>query len=194
MSRFSFEPAMIDTPPNIGSINIEYPDAARKNGVEGKVTVRMTLGEDGRFRDVVIVDDLPFGVGAAVRSAFDNSRYTPATLNGKPVAMQATFTYEITAVYSEYDSDVSKPKLIGKPVAAYPQQYRGEARKGKVNVAVLFYTDGRTKALKAESTMPPEFDEAAKNAVADLKFQPAVHKKSKKPINLTMWVAFEFKP
>lgn len=193
-SQFSFEPAVIDKAPSLGGIDIKYPNEAAKNGVEGTVKLTMTLGEDGRVRDIVIVDDLPHGVGAAVKAAFEKLSFTPASFEGKPVPLAATFTYRITAVYNEADSNVTKVKLLGKPTAEYPAMHRAERREGKVDVAIVFFPDGKTKVLKTQSTMPNEFDQAASKAAEKLAFQPAVHKKTKKPVTQVMWVAFEFKP
>lgn len=193
-SRFMFEPAMITQPPNITHPDVGFPDAARKNGVEGVAKVSLILGADGKVRDAKIIQDLPFGVGEAVKKAVESLRFTPASFNGKPVDMPATLVYEVTAFYDEYDKDVSKAKVEGKPMAEYPSQFKSQGMKGEVHVAIAFYADGKVKPLKVESTMPPEFDEAAKKAAEGLKFQPAVHKKSKKPVNQTVWVTFKFSP
>lgn len=193
-SQFSFEPAMIDTAPSLGGLDIKYPNEAAKNGVEGTVKLTMTLGEDGRVREIVIVEDLPHGVGAAVKAAFEKLQFTPASFEGKPVPIAASFTYKITAVYNEYDSNVTKVKLLGKPTAEYPAMHRADRREGKVDVAVVFFTDGKVKVVKVQSTMPKEFDQAASTAAEKLTFQPAMHKKSKRPVTQVMWVAFEFKP
>lgn len=193
-SQFSFEPAYFDTPPQLGSVDIRFPADARKNGIDGTVKIKMTLGEDGKMRNIVIVQDLPYGVGAAVREAFEKMTFSPAMRDGKPIAMSGSFEYVITAIYSEDDKNVSKVKLIGKPTAEYPAAQLGDRREGKVSVGVIFYPDGHTKVLQADSTMPEDFDAAAKKAAATLKFQPAVHKKSKKPVTQSMWVVFDFKP
>lgn len=191
---FSFEPARVTRGPQLGSLNIKYPDEARKNGIEGTAKVKFTLGEDGKVRDIEIIEDLPHGVGNAVKLALEKLQFTPASYEGEPAAITGTLTYEIRATYSEYDSDVTKVKLVGKPTAEHPASLRSEGRKGEVRVGVAFYPDGKVKVLEAKSTMPKEFDDAASKAAADLKFQPAVHKKSKKPVAQTMWVVFKFEP
>jgi len=191
---FEFEPARITSPPSIGEVGVVFPDEARKNGIDGTAKAKMILGSDGRVRDIVVTEDLPFGVGNALRVALEKMRFTPAGFNGKPVDLGATVTYRVRAVYSEYDKDVSKVKLAGRPVAEYPSALRAQGRSGKVMVGALFQTDGKIEVLKVESTMPTEFDEAAKKAAVSLKFEPAVHKKSRRPVNMTMWVTFEFKP
>jgi TonB family protein len=70
--RFSFEPTVFDVPPEMGGLEIAFPEAARKNGVEGTVKVNFTLGEDGKVRDILIMQDLPFGVGDAASTAWRN--------------------------------------------------------------------------------------------------------------------------
>jgi TonB family protein len=193
-SRFSFEPTHFNEPPEIGEIWPEFPEAARKNGVEGIVKIDFRFGADGKILNAVIAQDLPFGTGEAVKRAVEQAHFSPAKLNGKPVDMNASFTYTITAFFFEDDKNVQKVKLFGKPMAEYPASERSEGRKGSVNVSVTFYANGKIAVGRTESTMPPEFDEAAKKAAASLKFEPAIHKKSKKTVNQVLWVEFEFKP
>jgi len=193
-SLFSFEPAYFNEPPVLGDINPEFPEAARKNGIDGVVKVDFTLGADGKIHNATIAQDLPFGAGEAIKQAVERMTFTPAKMNGKPVDMNASYTYTATAFFYDDDKNIQKVKIIGKPTAEYPASLRSEGRKGTVNVSVTFYSDGKVAAGKTDSTMPREFDEAAKKAAGSLKFEPAVHKKTKKPVNQVMWVAFDFKP
>jgi protein TonB len=63
-----------------------YPDAARKNRLEGTCVVRYTVGKNGRIVDIAILDH-------AVDPMFDEEtlntirswRYRPMMVNGKPV-------------------------------------------------------------------------------------------------------------
>ena len=63
-----------------------YPDAAKKNRLEGTCVVRYTVGKDGRIVDMAILDH-------AVDPMFDEEtlntirswRYRPMMVNGKPV-------------------------------------------------------------------------------------------------------------
>jgi TonB family protein len=193
-SQFSFEPTRITEPPRLGAVRPELPETAEKNGVEGVVKVTFTLGADGKVHNAVIVQDLPYGAGEAVKQAVERMTFEPAELNGTPVDLKASYTYAISAIFYEDDKNVRKVKLIGKPTAEYPASQRAEQRKGSVSVYVTFYADGKIAVGNTDSTMPREFDEAAKKAAATLKFEPAVHKKTKKPVNQVMWVVFDFKP
>lgn len=51
--QYEFEPAMITEPPEfLGALEVDYPEAARKYGVEGTVKVTGILGENGKVRDI----------------------------------------------------------------------------------------------------------------------------------------------
>jgi len=104
------------------------------------------------------------------------------------------FDFVVSAVYDENDKNVSKPQILEKPAPVYPAKYAAEKLKGKVTVLVLFFTDGNVKVLGTSSTMPREFDRAAAEAAAKLRFKPAVHKKSKTDVVQKMLVEYDFKP
>lgn len=185
---------MITEPPQIGNLDIAYPEAARKNGVEGIVKASFTLGEDGKVRDVSIENTLPFGVSEAVRAGLEKLSFKPAAFDGKPTAMKAGLEYIVTAVYPESDKNVNKPKITSQPAATYPPELRAKGIKGKVYVGVLFLSSGEVRIGNADSTMPKEFDAAALAAAKLIKFTPATHKKSKQPVSQTMFVEYDFAP
>lgn len=182
-------------PPQVNGIpDISLPDTARKNGVEGTLKAVMTLGEDGKVRDIVINEELPHGVTEAVTKSLQNLYFQPAKSHNKPVPVKMTFDFVVAMAYDEGDKSVNKPKITEQPAAVYPEKYRAEKLKGKVQVGVMFYTGGKVKIIGVSSVMPKEFDQAAAEAAAKIKFQPAFHKKSKKPVAQAMTVEYDFKP
>ncbi len=187
---------MITEPPDLSQsgFDVAFPDAARKNGVQGTVKVTAVLGENGRTRDIVIVDDLAHGVGQAVSAAVQKFAFRPAKFNGTPTAMKMTVLYSVTVYYDEGDKDVTKPKIIEKPMPAYPESQRASGVKGKVMVTALLKPDGDIQVLGANSDMERVFDKAAQDAAKNLKFSPAVHKKSKQPVAQVVVVEYAFKP
>lgn len=187
--REATEAPQISVFPTIG-----FPDEAQKNGVEGTVKISLTLGEDGKPKDIAVIEGLPFGASEAVTKGLEQIRFQPATRNGKPIAVKMFFDYIITATYDEFDKNVTKPKVLEKPAAVYPESQRASGLKGKVEVFAAFYSDGTVKVIKVNSVMPKEFDRAASEAAEKIKFQPAVHKKSKKPVSQGMAVIYDFKP
>ncbi len=188
---YKFEAAMITQPPQLGELDIEYPDAARKNGVEGTARVSFTLGEDGKVRDIVIINDLPSGVGEAVRAGVQKMTFKPASFDGKPAAIKVTLEYVVSVVYDEFDKTINKPKITDKPFPPHPPNHAGV--KGKVYVGVLLLSNGEVKVGGVSSTMPKEFDEAVLEAAKLIKFSPATHKKSKQPVSQKMTVEYDFK-
>lgn len=189
-----FEMIDADEPPKFGNLDFTYPDEARQNGVEGTLKAALTLGENGKTRDITVSQPLPHGVTEAVVKALQSLYFQPAKKNGSPVASRMMFDFVVSASYREDDKMVSKPKITEQPAAVYPANQRAEKTKGKVYVTAMFFRDGTLKILGASSTMPKEFDKAALAAAARIKFQPAVHKKSKKPVAQQMTVEYDFKP
>lgn len=170
-----------------------FPDAARKNGVEGTLKVVLTLGDDAKVKDITVGQPLPNGVTESVTKSLGTLRFQPAKRDGKPIAVKMFFDYVIATTYREFDKDVTKPKITSQPAAVYPANQR-EKIKGKVEVTAIFYPDGKLKIVGVSSVMPKEFDRAAVEAAQNLKFTPAIHKKSKKPVAQQMRVEYEFKP
>jgi TonB family protein len=191
---YSFGRVAADQAPQINGVDFDYPEAARKNGVEGTLKASLILGEDGKVRDIKILQSLPHGVEAAVIKGLQNLYFKPAKLNGQPVAIPMEFDFVVTAVYSEEDKNVTKPKILEKPAPVYPSKYAAEKLKGKVQVAILFFADGKVKVLGVSSVMPPEFDKAAVEAAGKIRFLPAAHKKSKADVAVKMVVEYDFKP
>lgn len=192
---YKLEPTPLTEPPKfIGAPQIEYPDAARKNGVEGTLKAYFTISADGSTQNIIVEQTLPFGVEEAVKMGLQKLRFTPAKLMDKPVAVKMYFDYLVTAVYEEDDKNVSKPKIISQPAPVYPAKYLAEKLKGEALVTIMCNADGTVKVLNVNSVLPKEFDLAAAEAAENLKFTPATHKKSKKAVSQEFTVKYKFKP
>lgn len=181
--------------PKLGGMpRIEVPEEAKKMGVEGIIKAVMTLGADGRVKDYKFPQTLPHGLEDSVINAYKSFSFEPAKQNGTPIDSTLFFNFIITAVYDERDRNVKKVKITDQPDAVYPPDQIAGEHKGEVLVGVLFDKDGSKSVVGVSSTMPKEFDEAAIKAVENIKFEPATHKKSKKPISMKMFVKYKFKP
>jgi outer membrane biosynthesis protein TonB len=191
--RFAFEPGVATRAPELGGLNIKFPDAARKHQVEGVAKFSMTLGNDGRVREVKVLQDLPHGVSEAVVAALETYRFTPAAAAGKPVDVSAVLEYVVQIAYDEGDKSVVPVKILEQPQAVYPPTFAAKRIAGKVTLLVLFYPSGEAKLLAVESVMPRDFDEAAKNAAKLLKFEPASHRVTKQPVAQSIRVFYDFK-
>ncbi len=193
--NYKLEPAMITAAPEfIGAPEINYPDEARKNGVEGMLKASFTIAEDGSTQNIAIEQSLPNGVDEAVKTGLQKLRFKPAKFNDRVVAVKMYFDYVVSAVYDEQDKNVSKPKVTSQPEPVYPANYSAEKLKGEVLVAVICNADGTVKVMGTNSVMPKEFDVASREAAEKIKFEPAMHKKSKKAVSQQITVKYKFKP
>src|SRR4029077_3576613 len=69
----------------------QYPDVARLAGIEGDVTLRIWVDEDGTIRDIAPVSGPPVLARSAVR-AVEQWRYAPVLVDGHPVGVVTTVT------------------------------------------------------------------------------------------------------
>lgn len=183
-----------EAPEFIVAFDIDYPEKAIKNGVEGTLRASFVIAKDGSTKDIVIEKGLPHGVDEAVKAGIQKLRFKPAMREGEPVEAKMFINYIVSAVYEHNNKRVKKPKLIEKPDPVYPPELLAEKRKGTVEVRAIFFADGKLEIVGVSSTMPREFDQAAVEAAKKIKFEPAIHKKSKKPVSQQIFLEFKFKP
>lgn len=85
-------------PKALRAIRPEYPETARRQGLEGSVKVLLKVDEFGRVRDMDILESDPLGVfDSVVREAFGNAEFAPARRDGQPVRalMQIRVRFEL---------------------------------------------------------------------------------------------------
>ncbi len=70
----------------------QYTEVARQARLQGTVIVEAVIDEGGRVRDVHILKGLPLGLDRAALDAVAQWRFTPATLNGRPLKVIYTLT------------------------------------------------------------------------------------------------------
>ena len=67
---------------------IEYPQMARRQGLEGTVFLELFIDEQGRIRSIEVLRDPGFGFAQAAIAALEGIRVRPAEANGVPVAVR----------------------------------------------------------------------------------------------------------
>ncbi len=65
-----------------------FSDEARKSKTQGKVTLLLVVGQDGRPYNIRVRQSLGMGLDEKAMEAVNRWRFRPATLNGLPVATQ----------------------------------------------------------------------------------------------------------
>jgi TonB family protein len=69
--------------------NLNYPEEARRNHVEGKVKVTFVVDREGKIRDAKILEGIGYGCNEeALRLINEMPDWKPGTQNGKPVQVQ----------------------------------------------------------------------------------------------------------
>lgn len=72
--------------------NLNYPEEAKKNKIEGRVTLQFTVGADGVVRDVEVLRSAGELLDAeAVKVVSASPKWEPGTQDGKPVPVQFVF-------------------------------------------------------------------------------------------------------
>jgi protein TonB len=84
----------VDLPPRpTQQVAPEYPNRARKKGVEGYVTLSMLITEFGRVKDILVVDSYPKGVfELSATTAIRDWRFIPGEYENNPVSVRVTQT------------------------------------------------------------------------------------------------------
>ncbi len=76
----------------VTKVEPHYTEMARRARLQGTVIVSAVIDVDGRVRDVQILKTLGMGLDAEAANAVAQWRFTPATLNGRPIKVLYTLT------------------------------------------------------------------------------------------------------
>lgn len=89
-------------------------------------------------------------------------------------------------------SEVQKrARLLPSPAAAYPDEARSAKAKGEVRLRVVLSADGTVKNIFPMKPIKHGLTEAAMDAAAQLKFEPAI--RNGQPVSQFATIAYEFK-
>jgi protein TonB len=79
-------------PQIVSRVQPQYTELARRARLQGTAIVEAVIDEEGRVRDVRILKSLGMGLDRAALDAVAQWRFTPATLNGRPIKVLYTLT------------------------------------------------------------------------------------------------------
>ncbi len=143
----------------------EYPDDARRNGIQGQAYVEFTVMPDGRARIPRIVYAVPSNVfDTAARSAILRTEFLPATAGGSPVSCTGTFLINFKMDYAaaDYEGLDKLVKTTGAKAAA-----------GDVNSQMIYgmMLAGLPQLNKSYSDALPWFLKAAQAGLPSAQYQ-----------------------
>jgi len=78
------------------SLQPQYTEVARRARLQGTVIVQAVIDESGRVLDVQVLKRLGMGLDRSAADAVAQWRFTPATLNGRPLKVIYTLTVNFT--------------------------------------------------------------------------------------------------
>ena len=88
-------PTAAAQPPSlIADVPAVYPEAAKAEGVEGRVLVRLTIDAQGAVVDAEVIEPAGHGFDEAARAAALQLRFDPARRNGEPISSKIRYPVE----------------------------------------------------------------------------------------------------
>ena len=69
------------------TVEPSYTDEARRERIQGTVTLDVIIGADGAAKVVRVVEGLGYGLDENARAFAEQYKCKPATMDGKPVAV-----------------------------------------------------------------------------------------------------------
>lgn len=84
----------VDRQPSVLSeVKVPYPDEAKRAGIEGTVTLAITIDENGDVVAAKVLDGPGYGLNEAALKAIRRYKFRPATKGGESVATDLKFAY-----------------------------------------------------------------------------------------------------
>jgi len=180
-----------------------YSDEARSLGVEGKVVLEVTIGVDGKLRNIQVTHGLGFGLDQNALVAVRNWHFVPGRRNGRPVGSSIRVDVEFNLKTAELNESIANDMAtrIGPGVTPPQVVYRSDpvspatgqsAAGGAVVLDAIIPEDGIPRVIRVIRSLDWQFDESAINALRQWRFSPAM--KDGNPVKVRMNVAVEFTP
>lgn len=80
-------------PQLMSEIRIQYPDEAKKAGIEGPVVMDLLIDDQGSVRQVSLIKGPGFGLNEAALAAIKDFKFRPAKIKDQAVAVKIRYTY-----------------------------------------------------------------------------------------------------
>jgi TonB family protein len=86
----------VTAPTPVRGVEVDYTPAALAERVQGSVLLRAVVGEDGRVRNIEIVQSLHAELDEQASNALRQWEFKPGTRDGKPVAVRIVTEFTFT--------------------------------------------------------------------------------------------------
>ena len=190
-------------PQFINGVTPVYPEKARKERIEGKVSLKLLVNVDGSVSDVSVLKGPEIFRQAAI-DAISQSRFKPAEHNGKVVPVWMVMPIEFSLGSTDTDLQLTSPVPIdadGNEVEV-PEFFEVEAKpellqsvksvyppRVTVRLELKVNGDGSVSDVKVLKG-PEEFHQAAIDAVSQYRFKPGTLNGKVVPVRMQQAIIF----
>lgn len=176
----------------LSKVSPNYTDEAKQKGVEGSVRLKITFLASGEIGSVTPVSFLSDGLTEAAMAAARRIKFNPAIKNGVPYSVIKTVEYHFSIIYNENDKFlIQNVEILEMPRAEYPAESYLQNVSGKVKVAAMFISDGTVQITRITTDLPEQFIRKVNEAIAKIKFKPAIHKNGR-AVSQAKLIEYEF--
>lgn len=154
-----------------------YTPEARENGVQGAVTVRVIFNASGQIGSIATVSGLPDGLTEQAVKAAKQIKFEPQKRGDIAYSVSKTIQYNfaIDETYrSEDDKSLKKKARILEMPRPELLPDEIESLGGRVKVSVLLNLQGGASLFRPNSAWSKELKQKIREAVAKIKFNPAI--------------------
>lgn len=87
-------------PINLSQVKLQigYPQAAREQGIQGSVVVKILVDTSGAYVSHTVAESPDTALSAAVEAAIPSLRFTPALRSGKPIPFWVSVPFAFTLI------------------------------------------------------------------------------------------------
>jgi len=165
-----------------------YPPTLKAAGIEGNVTLRVTIGKDGSVSDVENWAGDPQLAQAAIE-AVRQWRYQPRE-KAVTTNVSLVFTTVKEPNWDYFDKDYVAPVAIYNPEPAITEKASAAKLEGSVQLLAMIAADGTVSDVKAAPGIDQGLTESVVKAVRTWKFRPAM--KAGEPVAANLPVVYSF--
>lgn len=139
--------------------NPSYPKEARKQNLQGNVTLAVTIEENGRIGNATVISGDRI-LGDAALKAVHKWRFEPFMQEGHAISVQQNlvFDFVLGQKAAELESPLPEPKLVHPPIRLFPAQSGPNVTNG------VYRVGGGVSPPRALYSPMPEYSEKARKA------------------------------
>jgi TonB family protein len=177
-----------------------YTQEAREAGLMGVVILGVLIDTEGNVAVQEVLKGLPMGLSEKAVEAAAGWSFDPATLDGRPVAVEYNLTFNFrledaelpspTTLDTETGSLVQPPVLLHSTTAHYTASAREAGIEGTVVLHLTVDPAGLVKDVVVLRSLPMGLGESAAAAAYDWRFLPATS--DGEPVEATLPVEVDF--